>query len=118
MMLQKKLRKQLTEILDKEYESVRKYVAQEAIEYHSVATFFHDILNYGCKNGTVSSLIYYSQTHAFFDRFYNDIEEMRHEYEKNMGVRIDLSNDLKNTLAWFAFEETAYQIAKELELIT
>lgn len=111
-----RLQKQLQFILDNEHESIRKYVVQEALAYYSIETFFHDILKYGCKNGAVSSLIYYAQTHAFFDRFYNDIEALRHEYEENMGVKIDLSNDLKNSLAWFAFEETANQIAQELKL--
>ncbi len=113
---ERRLRKQLKSILDNEHESIRRYVAQEALDYYSIASFFHDVLNYGCKSGTVSSLIYYNQTHAFFDRFYNDIEELRHDHEQSTGFQIVLSGDLKNTLAWFAFEETAYRVAQELSL--
>lgn len=116
MTIEIKLRKQLTAILQNESESIRKYVAQEALDYYSVEIFFKDILSNGCASGMIGSLIYYTQTHAFFDRFYDDIEEIRHYYKENMGIPLDLPNDLKNTLAWFAFEETAYQLAKELGL--
>lgn len=116
MTKEEKLRIRVRYILENENESIRKYVAQEALGYYSITTFFHDVLHYGCKNGTITSLVYYYQTHEFFDRFYDDIEAIRIEYEQSTGVHIQLLHDLKNTLAWFAFEQTVYQIAGEIGL--
>ena len=64
----------------------------------------------------VSSLIYYTDTHAFFDKHYDEIEEMREEFEDGTGQPLTIKGDLKNFLVWFAFEEVAYRIAVELEL--
>jgi len=63
----------------------------------------------------VSSLIYYKDTHAFYDRYYNEIEDIRWELEAE-GVEINLKDqDLKNYLAWLAFEHIAYKIYYQLE---
>lgn len=78
--------------------------------------FFSDLLQHGCVSGMVNDLIYYSDTHTFFDRFYEEIEELREEWEENTGEPIKIKGDLKNDLAWFAFEETVYQLSSELEL--
>lgn len=62
----------------------------------------------------VGSLIYYKDTHAFYDTYYNAIEDIRWELEEE-GIEIDLKDqDLKNYLAWLAFEHTAYNIYNEL----
>jgi len=41
---------------------------------------------------------------------------MREDWEDSIGQPLKIKGDLKNFLAWFAFEETAYSIAVELEL--
>lgn len=77
--------------------------------------FFRDLFAYGCQSGMVTPLISYAQTHQFFDEHYDDIETLREEYEVSRGVPLTISGDLKNTLSWFAFEETARYIASEIE---
>ena len=63
----------------------------------------------------VSSLIYYKDTHEFYDRYYNEIEDIRWELESE-GVEINLKDqDLKNYLAWLSFEHIAYKIYYQLE---
>jgi len=64
----------------------------------------------------LSSLISYSGTHEFFDEHYSQIEQLRQHFEDKIGGKIKTIGDLKNTLAWFGFEETAYKIEKELGL--
>jgi hypothetical protein len=59
-------------------------------------------------------LVYYSDTHAFFDKHYDEIEELRGDWEDSVGQPLAIKGDLKNFLAWFAFEEVAYQMAEEL----
>ncbi len=76
--------------------------------------FLNDLCSHGCVSGMVSELIYHCDTHAFYDRFYNDIERLR--IEAGSSVLIN-DYDLKNTLAWFGFEETSFQIGIRLGLI-
>jgi len=64
----------------------------------------------------ISSLIYYYDTHKFYDKHYNEIEELRTDLEDILGESITIKNDLKNTLAWFGFEQTAYRLANDLRL--
>jgi len=97
--------------------SLRSAVAIEALEYHDPKIFFNDLLQHGCISGMVSSLVYYTDTHAFFDQHYQAIENLRDEVEDNLGEPLQVKGDLKNFMAWFAFEETAYQIALELGLM-
>lgn len=64
----------------------------------------------------IKKLIYYHDTHSFYDKYYNEIEELRIDFEQSTGLPLQINGDLKNALAWFAFEETAYQLVNELGL--
>lgn len=105
----------LRRIVEKEPNTIRAFVAQEALDYHNdnPAQMFADLSQCGCQCGTIGSLIYYVDTHAFFDRFYDEIEELREQYEDDMGEPLRIKGDLKNWFAWFAFEETAYRMAND-----
>ena len=110
------LKSALQDIINSKPNSLQAAVASEALDYEEISCFFSDLLNNGCATGMVCGLIYYADTHKFFDTHYKEIEELREEYEFNIGEPLQIKNDLKNFLAWFAFEETAYQIALELGL--
>ena len=58
----------------------------------------------------VGSLIYYHETHAFFDEHYHEIEEIRHQIQDDIGLVLETDGDLKNHLAWLAFEHRADQL--------
>jgi len=114
-------KERLRQITVDEPYSIKAYVADEALEYGAddPAQMFTDLASSGCQSGIVSSLIYYVDTHRFFDNFYGEIEALRKEYEDSTGEPLQIKGDLKNWLAWFAFEETAFQLARdalELEL--
>ena len=115
-MTNNELKNKLQAIANNEINSIEKQVALEALNKDNIKYFFSDLFNYGCITGMVGSLIYYTDTHAFFDTHYCQIEELRNEYEDNCGIPLVINNDLKNTLAWFAFEEVAYKMAQELGL--
>ena len=88
------------------------HVALEQINnYSEPMSWFKDLLQHGCIGGMIPSLIYYADTHEFFDRHYDEIEQLRKEYEDSTGLPLQIQADLKNFLAWFAFEEVAFQIA-------
>ena len=95
-------------------------MAQEALDaldnYDDIKDWFSDLLQNGCVSGMISGLVYYHDTHEFYDNYYDDIENLRCEYEEMTGETLKPDNDLKNWYAWFAFEETARKLADELEL--
>jgi hypothetical protein len=86
-------------------------VAEEALEHDDIASFFSDLLSHGCQSGMVGKLIYYTDTHAFYDRYYDEIETLREEMETDFGEPLHPRGDLKNWYAWMAFEETARKMA-------
>lgn len=110
----KNLKKVLATIAYQESWTIRAEVVKEALtdnqEY--IKYFFKDLAHYGCISWMVWSLVRYSDTHRFFDNYYDEIQEILEELEDNgIGYKINYSSDLKNQLAWLAFEETAYQMA-------
>ena len=112
------IKQMLKTIIAEEPASIKAFVAQEALDHdHQDPTMmFHNLQQAGCQAGMIGSLIYYRDTQRFFDCYYDEIEELREEYEDNVGQPLQINGDLKNWLAWFAFEETAFQLANELEL--
>lgn len=111
------IKKQLQEIINQNPMSLRSEVAREALKDDSqIETFFKAITRYGCSGGLVNKLIYYYNTHKFYDTYYEEIEELCCELEKSMGTSLHPEGDLKNWYAWLAFEETARIIADELNI--
>jgi len=80
----------------------------------SLRSSFSDLINYGSNNGSISRLIYYRDTHAFFDEHYDEIEELRNEHEACTGEAISIKGDLKDFFARFGYETIAYNLANEL----
>lgn len=107
----------LNEIIEKSPNSIAAGVAKNALGHDSIEGYFTDLLSHGCISGMVSELTYYRDTHRFFDRHYDEIETIRDSVAE-MGIELEWpSGDLKNHLAWLAYEETAKDIAfNQLEL--
>ena len=113
----KQLRATLSSISREEKETIRGFVAREALEYgDDPIAFFTDLACHGCVSGMISSLCWYSDTHAFFDAHYEEIEELRVDFEESIGEPLKIKYDLKNFFAWFSVQETAYQMACELKI--
>ena len=77
--------------------------------------FVKDVLYGGCQSGIVGELIYYKDTHAWFDTYYDEIMELREELSQEFGedVNAPIDTDMKNWFAWFSFEETARRLYPE-----
>ena len=83
-----------------------------------------EVVEHGCVNGTVSELIYYSDTSAFHDAHEEEIWEMVYESAEGQGLTIleflatlrgghvGSMYQLKNLLAWFAVEEHCYHMVE------
>jgi helix-turn-helix protein len=83
---------------------------KEIIEENGGKSFAQDVVTHGCVSGIVTELIYYSDTHKWFDTHYSDIMELVEEYEEMLGEKLQWQGDMKNWFAWFSFEETARQL--------
>lgn len=119
------MKKQLKKIIEETDNELKKYVAEymldELDEYNGTQkqqaqSWYNDLMRGGCQSGMIRSLIYYHDTHEFYDKFYDDIEELRLEIEQSIGESLKPEGDLKNWYAWLGFEETARKIADELGL--
>ena len=99
------------------YNHVKKWLKCEAIEYDDgVEGILKDLFYGGCESGIVTHLIYYKDTAAFFDEYYEEIEEIRLELEETCGEPLKIKDNLKNYFAWVGFEETARKIANDLNI--
>jgi hypothetical protein len=96
-----------------------------------VESYINDLLYGGCQSGVEGSLIYYSDTIAFYKKYQTEIKELLKEVLEETGFKSpgelfgekwdnedmfaeDTNN--QNLLAWFGFEETARKIAYELDM--
>jgi len=88
----------LKNIIATEPYTIRAEVALEALGYDdNPITFFSDLLQHGCFSGVVGRLIYYTDTHKFYDKHYAEIEALRFDYEQQTEECLmqKLSGDLK-----------------------
>jgi len=115
--------KEIKEVLKgySEGNDIKSEVAQEILDSdinkdYTVEDWFSDLYQGGCASGFIGSLIYYSDTNNFFDKHYDEINELRNDFEESIGEPLKIEGDLKNYLAWLAFEEVARQLASELEI--
>lgn len=112
-------REALAVIASQHQQGLRAAVAREALGAdYEIKLWFSDLFQHGCISGMVGSLIYYTDTHAYFDKHYDEIQDLMCEHDWD-GIKDRIFNDgadLKNTLAWWAFEVTALDIANQLGL--
>ena len=88
-----------------------------------------DVIEHGCVSGCVSSLIYYSDTVKFYDKFEDEIWNMLEEDTNQFGNdnilqtisqfngarNVGSLDQFKNLLAWYSVEETCRKILDEKE---
>lgn len=109
------IKRHLKSIISKSPNTIQAIAAKEALDYHCPKAFLEDVTQYGCASGVVSRLIYYSDTHQFFDDHYEEINELRSDFEDETSTTLKIDGDLKNYLAWFAFESVCFKLLNEIE---
>lgn len=92
--------------------------------------YIKDVLQYGCEAGTVSGLIYYNDTTAFFERHKKEIKKLLTEIMHEIGAKSPAEifgaswddDDYfcegiynQSLLAWFGYEETLRKVASVFE---
>lgn len=90
---------------------VAEYVLEHASSDEDAKSLLDDICTHGCVSGAVTTMIYYEDTHAFFDRHYGEIMELREDCQYDPPFDVDY----KNNMAWFAYEVRAHELQMEVE---
>lgn len=95
-------------------EEVVSFVVDDIMGQDDMQTYINDVMNNGCVSGTVSSLIYYSDTDKFFISYHDEIFDLLNEYKEENGEypTIELNS---NNLAWFTYEKVLFDINSYLE---
>lgn len=117
-----KLKTKLEKLLKETENHLEKYVIQDILdngngtEDTDIKNYISDVLQHGCVSGMVSSLIYYTDTYAFYATYADEIDELKEEMESETGEPLHIESNVRNSLAWFGYEQTLYQIANKLGL--
>ena len=80
------IRQKLLNICAERPKTISAFVANEATEHDDPVSYLTDIVRYGCASGIVGPLIYYRDTRAFFDKHYDEIEELRELGRRNWST--------------------------------
>jgi hypothetical protein len=84
-------------------------------------SYIKDVAECGCLGGNCNNLIYYEETHKFYNNYAEEIDELIERLNDEMDYDIAENmkrlgqTDLRNFLAWLAYEVNAQEIIKELE---
>lgn len=96
--------------------------------YDTPKQFYEDLQTGGCQSDLIGELVYYADTTAFYKRYKSEINELLSEWLIDLGTEspqtlfgdkwdkkdpLALETQNQNLLAWFAFEETAFNLARE-----
>lgn len=124
-----KFNKQAIEENDGLLESVTEYILDKFDEYDDPKNSVLEILQHGCCSGLVGSLIYYSDTTAFYNKNKEMINHLLYETMEECGIYnpkelfsdwdeqdpLAIDDYNQNTLAWFGFEECMRRFASNFE---
>lgn len=97
--------------------------AQILADADGVINYIKDVATHGCIGGICSNLVYYTDTHAFYNKHADEIDEILERVGEEMGESYNIQEnmkrlnqtDLRNFLAWFAYEVEAQEIMRELD---
>lgn len=106
------------------------YILNEWDEYDDKKDIVLNVLNDGCQSGFVGHLVFYNQTTAYYKEHKEEINELLYNIMDDCGIYVpselfgdkwDKEDPLalyqynQNILAWFGFEETMHNFAREFE---
>jgi hypothetical protein len=108
--MEKSLKEQLEDLKNNEsdYSELKLGVIKDIQDYEddeSIKSHLNDIVTYGLEGGAVAGLVYYSDTHLYYDNFYYEIEK-----EKTAKIEEfrDSGEDRKEVLQWFRVSSFLY----------
>lgn len=100
--------------------NVAEWLLETQYNDYPIESVLNDLLSHGCQSGMVSGLIYTKDCQDFYDKYYDQIEDLIYDLEDSTGENVMTWNkskiDRKNFLAWLGFEEMAREIANNLDI--
>ena len=114
-----KLTTKLNKALKESDNELEKYVINDVLEAgndEEIERYIKDVLRGGCQSGTVSGLIYYTDTRAFYVKYMDEIGELYENTTEEIGEPLEIGTPMYNWLAWFAYEQTLFNLANSLEI--
>ena len=93
-------------------DSIRSFVAQQALEYKSPAAFFKDVIKDDGEGPIGKLFTRYTSTPNFYDEHLEEMEE----YKSYLDDEEQDADDIKGGLPWAAVDHTAHEMAYELDL--
>lgn len=107
------IRSKLTKIKTQSDNRLEQWLIDDVLNADEPEVYLKDIINIGCQNGIVGSLIYYKDIYPFFQNYYLDIQEVILNYQQEFGV-FELKADIQSHLTWIAVEYIASELAFKL----
>ncbi len=84
--------------------------------------YIKDAAEQGCGNGNCNGLVYYTDTHKFYEKHADEIDQIIEDLAEEMGeydIQANMKrlgqSDLRNFLAWLGYEVRAQEIMSELK---
>lgn len=93
-------------------------VIEDALEHNEDAqSWLEDVRQYGCQSGSVSGLIYHSDTKEFFKEYAIEIGEAFFEYKEQFGEQPHIKTNINSFdwFAWFGYEWAVGEVLNKLE---
>jgi len=86
-------------------------------------SYIKDAAERGCVGGNCNNLIYHEDTHNFYQKHAEEIDDILAKMEEDLGEPYNITEnmkrlgqyDLRNFLAWMAYEVVSQEIIQELE---
>jgi len=84
--------------------------------YEEQYAYIKDVVTHGCAFGACPSLTYYEDTHKFYNKHAEEIDEIVHK----LGINVSESmqelgqHHAHNFLAWLGYEHAAQKLLEEL----
>lgn len=115
-MTKKTLEKKLKEIIKDTDNELEKYVAHNILDQDEPESYLSDVLRHGCQSGMVNALIYYTDTKQFYIKYMDEIDELYQNTCEETGETLAIGTPMYNWMAWFGYEQTAYNLSYKLGL--
>jgi hypothetical protein len=97
--------------------------ADDMLDVDEKKNYIKEVAEHGCTGGNCTGLVYTEDIHVFYHENADEIDNILHRIEEETGEIYNIGEnmkrlglyDLRNFLAWFAYEVEAQEIMHELE---
>lgn len=107
---------------------LKDYVINYFLQEDNIKQSMEDLQKHDCQSGMIGSLIYYSDTENFYNKYKEEISSLANEIIESTGYnslfdlipnlnkedQLMLESHNKNILAWFGFEKTTNKLYDDL----